>query len=67
MLVLADTGILLRLLDRTDPMHMSHDARLVAFTVAYGLAHILTLNPGDFARFPGIIALTPARVIATSP
>jgi hypothetical protein len=45
----------------------SHDARLVAFTVAYGLAHILTLNPGDFARFPGIIALTPARVIATSP
>lgn len=151
MLVLADTGILLRLLDRTDPMHadtrmavrvlrqrgdacvtspqnaaefwnvctrpatargglgldiaetnrrlsvierlipvfpdapaayahwrrltvgssvmgvQSHDARLVAFMVAYGLTHVLTLDPGDFIRFPGIVALTPARVIAASP
>lgn len=151
MLVVADTGILLRLLDRTDPMHadvraairslhqrgdacitspqnaaefwnvctrpatarggmgldimetnrrlriierltpvfpdtpaayahwrsltvghgvmgvQSHDARLVAFMVAYGLTHILTLNPADFARFPVINALTPARVIAIFP
>ena len=151
MLVLADTGILLRLLDRTDPMHadvrmavrllhqrgnacvtspqnaaefwnvctrpstargglgldvaetnrrlriierlihvfpdapaayaqwrrltvgcgvmgvQSHDARLVAFIECYGLTQVLTLNPRDFARFPGIVALTPAQVIATSP
>ena len=149
MLVLADTGILLRLLDRTDPMHadarsavrvlrqrgdacvtspqnaaefwnvctrpatargglgldvaatdrrlriierlipvfpdapaayahwrrltvsctvmglQSHDARLVAFMEAYSLTHVLTLNPGDFARFPGIVILTPAGVIAS--
>jgi predicted nucleic acid-binding protein len=151
MLILADTGILLRLLDRTDPMHadtrtavrvlrqrgdawvtspqnaaefwnvctrpatargglgldvaetdrrlriierlipvfpdapaayghwrcltvgssvmgvQSHDARLVAFMEAYGLTRVLTLNPGDFARFPGIVALTPAGVIPASP
>lgn len=151
MLVLADTGILLRLLDRTDPMHadarravrvlrqrgdacvtspqnaaefwnvctrpatargglgldvvetdrrlrlierliqvfpdapaayahwrrltvgasvmgvQSHDARVAAFMVAYGLTHVLTLNPSDFLRFPGIVVLTPAGVIAASP
>jgi predicted nucleic acid-binding protein len=45
----------------------SHDARLVAFMTAYGLTHILTLNPRDFGRFPGIMALTPAQVVAASP
>jgi hypothetical protein len=41
----------------------SHDARIVA----YGLTHLLTLSAGDFARFPGIVALTPAHVISTPP
>lgn len=45
----------------------SHDTRLVAFMVAYGLTHILTLNAGDFARFPGIVVLTPSQIIAKPP
>lgn len=42
-----------------------HDARLVALMMAHGIAHILTLNAGDFARFPGIVELAPASF--TSP
>lgn len=29
----------------------AHDARIVALMFAHGVAHILTLNPGDFARY----------------
>jgi predicted nucleic acid-binding protein len=44
-----------------------HDARLAAFLEIHGLTHLLTLNPGDFARYPGVTAITPASVITSSP
>lgn len=39
-----------------------HDARLVGFMLAHGIAHVLTLNAADFARYPGVIASTPENV-----
>ncbi|HJT77188.1 MAG TPA: PIN domain-containing protein [Gemmataceae bacterium] len=33
-----------------------HDARLVALARAGGITHVLTLNPGDFARYAGVLA-----------
>lgn len=39
-----------------------HDARLAALMKASGIAHILTLNGADFARYPGVTALDPAAV-----
>jgi predicted nucleic acid-binding protein len=44
-----------------------HDAKLVAMMSVHGITHLLTLNPGDFARYPGVTALTPEQVIAASP
>jgi predicted nucleic acid-binding protein len=44
-----------------------HDARLVAFLTAHGIQEILTLNPADFARYPGITVLTPDGVLGVSP
>ena len=38
-----------------------HDARLVALMKTNGIAHILTLNGGDFTRYPGIVAIDPAN------
>jgi len=43
-----------------------HDARLVAIMQAYGLTRILTLNTGDFERFPDIVAVHPSQVLAAS-
>ena len=43
-----------------------HDARLVALMMAHGITHVLTLNAGDFARFPGIVEVAPAS-LAGSP
>ncbi len=43
-----------------------HDARLVAIMQAYGLTHILTLNIGDFERFPNITAVHPSQVLKAS-
>ena len=40
----------------------AHDARLVALMEAHGLTHLLTLNAGDFARFPGVTCVEPAQV-----
>jgi predicted nucleic acid-binding protein len=45
----------------------AHDARLVAAMAVHGITHILTFNPGDFIRFPGIVALDPTIVLASSP
>jgi predicted nucleic acid-binding protein len=45
----------------------AHDVRLVAFLTVHGLTHLLTLNAADFARFPGVTAMTPADVIAAFP
>ena len=41
-----------------------HDARLVAFMLVHSVTHVLTLNPGDFARYAseGITAVHPSTV-----
>ena len=36
-----------------------HDARLAATMNIHGIAHILTLDANDFARYPGINAIHP--------
>lgn len=40
----------------------AHDARLVAAMQRHGITRLLTFNPSDFARFPGIDVLDAARV-----
>ena len=40
-----------------------YDTRLVAFMMAYGISDILTFNVGDFARYPGILAIDPCDVV----
>ena len=42
-----------------------HDARLAALMLAHGVTHILTLNPGDFARYDGITPVTPQEIHQT--
>ena len=44
-----------------------HNARLVAMMKAHGITHVLTLNAGDFARFPGIIEIAPASLAVPPP
>jgi len=43
-----------------------HDARIVAFMLAYGITHLITLNPSDFARYSGITVATPSEILATN-
>ena len=43
-----------------------HDARLVGMMQSTSMTHILTLNVADFARYPGIIAVTPRDIVASS-
>jgi predicted nucleic acid-binding protein len=43
-----------------------HDARLVAWMESHGISQILTLNPADFSRYPGITPITPQEVLATA-
>ncbi len=40
-----------------------HDARLTASMRVHGVTHLLTLNPGDFARYPGITAVHPGSLV----
>jgi predicted nucleic acid-binding protein len=42
-----------------------HDARLVASMRVHGVSRILTFNAKDFARYPGIEAIHPARLAGT--
>jgi predicted nucleic acid-binding protein len=42
-----------------------HDARLVSMMQIAGITHIATLNSGDFARYPGIVAVTPGEVLVS--
>ena len=42
----------------------AHDARLVSAMLRHGIAHLLTFNVGDFARFPEITVHTPEQVLA---
>lgn len=45
-----------------------HDARLVAIMQTRSISQVLTLNPTDFRRYSGVIAVTPQNVMAqTSP
>ena len=39
----------------------AHDARLVAAMVVHGITHLLTFNGADFARYPGIQLIDPAK------
>ena len=42
-----------------------HDARLVATMRVSSTPTIITLNSGDFARYPGVTALSPAEIEAS--
>jgi predicted nucleic acid-binding protein len=37
----------------------AHDARIAAAMLTHGVSHLLTFNPADFARFPGLTLLNP--------
>lgn len=43
-----------------------HDARVVAQMSVSRVPAILTLNPADFRRFPGIIVQTPAELLVST-
>ncbi len=38
----------------------AHDARIAALMLAHDVTHILTFNTGDFIRYQGITAVSPA-------
>lgn len=38
---------------------IAHDARLAAWMLSYSISRFVTLNPGDFKRFPEIECITP--------
>jgi predicted nucleic acid-binding protein len=40
-----------------------YDARLVAVMQAYGITHILTMNPTHFRRFPDLTVIEPKDVL----
>ncbi len=42
----------------------AHDARLVAAMKVHGIGRILTFNPADFKRYPGITVLSPQDVLS---
>lgn len=42
-----------------------HDARLVAWMLAQGISHLLTLNPTDFTRYGGITPMTPQTILGS--
>jgi predicted nucleic acid-binding protein len=44
-----------------------HDARIVAQMAIANVRSIVTLNPSDFRRYPGITVMTPQDVLATVP
>ncbi len=66
-IVLRDTSDLLELwLDLCSRYAVSgrpaHDARLVALMLAHNVTHLLSLDPGGFARYTEITCLQPADV-----
>jgi predicted nucleic acid-binding protein len=44
----------------------AHDTRLIALMEAHGVRRLLTLNPSDFKRFPGIEPVSPAQLLTQS-
>lgn len=43
----------------------THDARLVSMMQLAGITHFVTLNVADFARYPGIVPITPKDFVAS--
>jgi predicted nucleic acid-binding protein len=41
----------------------AHDARIAALMLVNGISHVLTLNPGDFSAFPGVVSVHPSAVV----
>ena len=41
----------------------AHDTRLVAAMERHGVRYLLTFNTSDFARFPKIVAHSPAEIM----
>lgn len=39
-----------------------HDTRIVAVMQAHGVTHLLTLNPKDFQRYPGVTVIEPKNL-----
>jgi predicted nucleic acid-binding protein len=44
----------------------THDCRLAAQMLAYGITHVLTFNDKDFRRYPGITAVHPDTVVTAA-
>jgi len=44
-----------------------HDSRLVSMMQVANITHIVTLNAGDFARYPNVTALTPRMIDSVTP
>jgi predicted nucleic acid-binding protein len=44
----------------------AHDARLVSMMHVSGITHVVTLNVGDFVRYPNIVAVSPADVVSAA-
>ncbi len=44
----------------------AHDARLAALMLSHGVTYLLTLNPGDFARYREITVVTPQEVLSSA-
>jgi predicted nucleic acid-binding protein len=42
----------------------AHDARLVAAMQVHAIEGLLTFDSSDFARYPGVVVLAPASVVA---
>jgi predicted nucleic acid-binding protein len=42
-----------------------HDARIVAQMAVWDVPTIVTLNPADFKRFPGIVVQTPRELLSS--
>jgi len=38
-----------------------HDAKLAALMNSNGITHIMTLNGGDFTRYPGLVIIDPTK------
>lgn len=41
----------------------AHDARIATLMLAHGIEHLVTLNPGDFARYSEITVVTPQEIL----
>src|SRR5262249_1552350 len=68
--VLDDTAAILPEWERVVVTHQvigknAHDARLVGAMNVHGIRQLLTFNPADFRRYPGITVLSPHDVLSS--